>query len=44
MEEDAEHELESKDKKDFDKMVAAQKQKSVQRDPLTWQRVGEWPM
>jgi hypothetical protein len=44
VEEDAGHELENKGKKDFDAMLAARKTKPAQRDPLTWQRIGEWPM
>lgn len=28
---------------EFDIMVAERKPKAVERDPLTWQRIGEWP-
>jgi hypothetical protein len=42
--EDADHELEGMAKKEFDKTLADRKPKPVQRDPLTWQRVGDWPM
>jgi hypothetical protein len=43
MVEDADHELEREGKKDFDKMLAERKPKPAQRDPLRWQRTGEWP-
>jgi hypothetical protein len=44
VDEDAEHELEDRSKRDFDKLLQGRKPKVVQRDPLTLARVGEWPM
>jgi len=44
LKEDAEHELEKKSEKDFAKEVEKNKPSKVERDPLTWQRTGEWPV